>query len=100
MDGVFSVEDAWKAARAVVASSLFKAAVYGADPNWGRILCALGYSGAEVDPGRADIRIGDVWLMRSGEIEAFDRDRAAAQLAGPDVFVGAELLLGSARGTP
>jgi glutamate N-acetyltransferase / amino-acid N-acetyltransferase len=96
VEGARTVEDARKAARAVVASSLFKAAVYGADPNWGRILCALGYSGAEVDPNRADIRIGDVWLMRSGEIEAFDRDRAAAQLAGPDVFVAADLHLGSA----
>jgi glutamate N-acetyltransferase / amino-acid N-acetyltransferase len=96
VEGARTVEDARKAARAVVASSLFKAAVYGADPNWGRILCALGYSGAEVDPNRTDIRIGDVWLMRSGEIEAFDRDRAAAQLAGPDVFVAADLHLGSA----
>jgi glutamate N-acetyltransferase/amino-acid N-acetyltransferase len=95
--GARTVEDARTAARAVVSSSLFKAAVYGADPNWGRILCALGYSGAEIDPNRADIRIGDVWLMRDGEIQAFDRDRAVAQLAGPDVLVSADLHLGSAN---
>jgi len=94
--GAESSEDARKAARAVVSSSLFKAAVYGADPNWGRILCALGYSGANVDAARADIRIGDVYLMRGGEIQSFDRAAAVAQMAGPDVLVSAHLHLGDA----
>ena len=57
--GAASRADARKAARTIAGSSLVKAAVYGADPNWGRILCAAGYSGAEVDQERADIRIGD-----------------------------------------
>lgn len=96
VDGARSTADARKAARAVVSSSLFKAAVYGADPNWGRILCALGYSGAEVDAERADIRIGDVYLMRGGEIQPFDKAHAAAQLKGPDVYVFADLHLGDA----
>lgn len=96
VEGARADSDARQAARAVVASSLFKAAVYGADPNWGRILCALGYSGAEVDSNRADIRIGDVYLMRGGEIQPFDKSVAAAQLAGPDVYVYANLHLGPA----
>jgi glutamate N-acetyltransferase/amino-acid N-acetyltransferase len=96
VSGAASIPDARLAARSVVASSLFKAAVYGSDPNWGRILCALGYSGADVDSERADVRIGDVWLMRAGQIQAFDRAAAVAQMAGPDVVVGVDLHLGSA----
>lgn len=96
VDGAQTLADARTAARAVVSSSLFKAAVYGADPNWGRILCALGYSGAAVDPSKADILIGDVWLMRAGEILPFDRAAAVAQMAGPEVFVRADLHLGTA----
>ncbi len=96
VDGAATLDDARTAARAVVSSSLFKAAVYGADPNWGRILCALGYSGAGVDPSRADILIGDVWLMREGKILPFDRAAAVAQMAGPLVYVRADLHLGTA----
>jgi glutamate N-acetyltransferase/amino-acid N-acetyltransferase len=99
VEGARTPEDARRAARAVVSSSLFKAAVYGADPNWGRILCALGYSGAEVDTERADIRIGAVDLMRGGEIQAFDKTVAAAQLQGPDVSVYANLHLGDGAAT-
>ncbi len=48
--GARNEEDARLAAKAVARSSLVKTAVYGADPNWGRIICAVGYSGAEMDP--------------------------------------------------
>jgi glutamate N-acetyltransferase/amino-acid N-acetyltransferase len=96
VDGAPTVRDARLAARSVASSSLFKAAVYGSDPNWGRILCAVGYSGAELDPLRADVRIGDVYLMRDGQIQSFDRAAAVAQMAGPDVFVGVHLHLGEA----
>jgi len=96
VEGARTLADARTAARAVVASNLFKAAVYGADPNWGRILCALGYSGAEVDPARVDISIGDIYLMRNGEIQPFDREAAVAQMAGSEVLVRAHLHLGSA----
>jgi glutamate N-acetyltransferase/amino-acid N-acetyltransferase len=96
VDGAASLADARLAARSVTASSLFKAAVYGSDPNWGRILCALGYSGAEVDPLRADVSMGDVWLMRDGKIQTFDRAAAVAQMAGPDVVVRVHLHQGDA----
>src|SRR3712207_4581913 len=64
--GARSREDARAAARAVVRSNLLKAAVYGADPNWGRVLCAVGYSGAHVDPTRVDLSVGGVQLVRAG----------------------------------
>jgi glutamate N-acetyltransferase / amino-acid N-acetyltransferase len=57
VSGARSVEDARAAARAVVSSTLVKAALFGADPNVGRIACALGYSGARLDPQRIDVSI-------------------------------------------
>ncbi len=96
--GAASDADARTAAKAVVASSLVKTAIYGADPNWGRILCAMGYSGARVEEARVDLRIGDVWLMRKGEIQAFVRADGVAALAGPDVVIEANLNLGTGRG--
>ena len=95
--GAATQEDARKAARAVVCSNLVKSAVYGADPNWGRILCAAGYSGAEVDQERADIAVGHVQLMKDGQILPFDRRQASAQFAGTDVFIFVDLHLGDAE---
>lgn len=97
--GAKSRGDARIAARAVAASNLVKAAVYGADPNWGRILCAVGYSGAEVDQEIADIRIGNAQLMKDGDILPFDKKTASAELAGPDVFIYVDLHLGDGEAT-
>ncbi|HEY3079582.1 MAG TPA: bifunctional glutamate N-acetyltransferase/amino-acid acetyltransferase ArgJ [Chloroflexota bacterium] len=99
VEGALSEADARLAAKAVVGSSLVKTAVYGADPNWGRVLCALGYSGADVDEHKVDLRIGEVWLMRAGQIQSFDRAAGVAALRGPDVRIWANLNLGGARAT-
>jgi len=58
--GAKSLEDARKGARAICSSNLVKAAIFGADANWGRIVTALGYSGAEVDPALVDVYIGEL----------------------------------------
>lgn len=55
IEGAATKEDAKKMAKAVVMSSLTKAAIYGHDANWGRILCAMGYSGAKFDPEKVDV---------------------------------------------
>ncbi|MHB1006315.1 MAG: bifunctional glutamate N-acetyltransferase/amino-acid acetyltransferase ArgJ [Chloroflexota bacterium] len=86
--------DARAAARAVAGSSLLKAAVYGADPNWGRILCAAGYSGADVDERVADVTVGAVALMRHGEILKFDKQAASAAMKGTEVQIRVGLNLG------
>jgi glutamate N-acetyltransferase/amino-acid N-acetyltransferase len=99
VEGARSEDDACRAARSVTASSLFKAAVYGCDPNWGRILCALGYSGAQVDALVTDLRMGDVWLMRDGQIQPFDKARAADQMRGDTVEVYVHLHQGHGRAT-
>ena len=94
--GARTEADARRAARAVAASSLVKAAVYGGDPNWGRILCAVGYSGAEIDPGAVDVALGDVVVARAGRAADFDPGAASAALRGGEVVIRVDLHLGEA----
>ena len=72
-----SRRDADRAARAIANSLLVKTAIHGADPNWGRIACALGYSGARFRPERTIIRIGGVVVARAGEPTGKDAERKA-----------------------
>lgn len=89
--GAASEDDAVTVARSVVRDSLVKTALFGADPNWGRIAAAAGYSGAELDPDRLDVTINGALLCRGG---AAAGDRAAADLSGEDVQVEVDLGLG------
>jgi glutamate N-acetyltransferase / amino-acid N-acetyltransferase len=97
--GAPSLEDARKAARAVCASALVKTALFGQDANWGRILCAMGYSGASFDPEQVDLYIGDLQMMASGTGLAFDEEAAARVLAEKEVVVRAYLHSGGASAT-
>ena len=99
VSGAPSWDDARKAALAVAKSSLVKTAVFGQDANWGRIICALGYSGAELDPGRVDIYLGAVKVCEAGGGLPFSEEAAAAVLAAPEVTIGAELNSGDAGAT-
>ncbi|MDI9615742.1 bifunctional ornithine acetyltransferase/N-acetylglutamate synthase [Methanothermobacter sp.] len=69
-------EDARRAARAIAGSSLVKTAIFGADPNWGRIVAAAGYSGAEFDPDRIGVTLesesGSVGIVEEGNVLAFE----------------------------
>ncbi len=93
VSGAASEEDARKAARAVAGSILWKAAVYGNDPNWGRVLAALGYSGAELDPERVRIELEDIPLYDGGALP-FDRAEAVRAMQRSEVRVFANLRLG------
>lgn len=97
--GAPSQEDARKAARAVAGSNLFKAAVFGKDANWGRILCALGYSGANFDPTKADIFIGEVQVAQDGGALPFDEDRAMEMLSQDTVVIFVNLKSGEYAAT-
>ena len=97
--GARSDEDARAAARTVVRSPLLKAAVYGADPNWGRVLCAIGYSGADVDPAAVDLHVGGVQLVRAGAPVPGSRELAGEVMKQPEVTFIADLHLGEARAT-
>ena len=92
-----SEQEASIAARAVVSSSLVKSAVYGRDANWGRIICAVGYSGIEFDPEKVDVWLGKVAVAAGGCGLAFDEEQARAQLEEETVVITVHLHRGSAQ---
>lgn len=97
--GAACEEDARLAARAVASSSLVKAAVFGRDANWGRILCAAGYSGASFDPERVDVFLGDLQVAAGGSGLDFDEDRAREILGGQKVEIVLDFKEGSCSAT-
>ena len=97
--GAGNEADARKAARAVTASPLWQCAVAGGDPNWGRVIAAVGASGAQVDPSRLDLTLGDVPILRDGVAADYNQQEAKKAVAGPDVYVGVDLHVGEATAT-
>jgi len=93
--GAANEVDARQAARAVVRSSLLKAALHGEDPNWGRVFMAVGNSGAQVDPAHAALWIGSVQIARDGVTTGAPADDARAQMRGDEVTMRVDLGLGS-----
>ncbi|MGE5389763.1 MAG: bifunctional glutamate N-acetyltransferase/amino-acid acetyltransferase ArgJ [Deltaproteobacteria bacterium] len=91
--------EARKIARSVTSSSLFKAAVYGEDANWGRIICAAGYSGADFDPNRVDIYLGSQQMAANGMGIAFNEDVARKDLGEEVVKVKLDLKQGAGQAT-
>jgi glutamate N-acetyltransferase/amino-acid N-acetyltransferase len=91
-----SEADAVEVGRSVARSNLVKTAFYGADPNWGRILAAVGTTGATFEPDDLAVAINGVWVCRGGS--AGD-DRAKVDLSGRDVHVVVDLGAGSASAT-
>jgi glutamate N-acetyltransferase/amino-acid N-acetyltransferase len=95
VEGAASLDDARKAAKSVCRSSLVKAAVFGEDANWGRVLCALGYSDATFDANQVDLWLGDLQMMAAGAPLPFDEERAAVILAAKTVVFTAALHAGN-----
>jgi glutamate N-acetyltransferase/amino-acid N-acetyltransferase len=93
-----SVADARKIAKTVAGSNLFKCAVYGADPNWGRIAAAVGYSGVPVDPGKIDIYLEDIQLMMKGLPENFNVHEAVKYLKNSEISFTVDLHSGKSSG--
>jgi glutamate N-acetyltransferase/amino-acid N-acetyltransferase len=89
-------DDALTVARAVARSSLFKCAVFGGDPNWGRVLAAIGTTDATFDPAAVDVVINGVRVCRNG---AIGEPRGAVDLTGRDVAITVDLLAGDAAAT-
>lgn len=88
-------------AKAVICSSLVKAAMFGADANWGRVLCAIGYSGADVDVEKVDVcfqsTAGSVAVCKGGAGVAFSEEEAKKVLLEKEIVIAVELNSGSAR---
>ncbi len=96
VEGAQTDEDAERAAFAVANSPLVKTAIHGAGANWGRIMAAVGYSGAEVQPDRVTVRIGPVVVVERGTMAGGPErlEQAGEHLMGQDVRVGVDLGLG------
>ncbi len=77
IEGAATDADAFKIAKAIAHSPLVKTAWAGSDPNWGRLIAAVGYSGAQIDPNRIDISFGELPICRNGG-RAAEFDEAAA----------------------
>ena len=96
VSGARTPADAERIARAIANSPLVKTAIAGSDPNWGRILCAAGYSGAKFDPARVDIRVNDFFLCRKGLDAGFDEGAAKSALDQKELTIHLDLHQGKA----
>lgn len=101
--GAPTLQDARLAAKAVVGSSLVKAAFYGEDANWGRIACAAGYSGAQFDAAKVNLSLrsaaGEIELMREGSGLVFDEEAAKRILQEREIFIDLDLGSGEYQAT-
>ena len=97
------LESARKIAKSVICSSLMKAAIFGADANWGRVLCAIGYSGVETDVNGIDVvfssRKGEILVCKDGAGVDFSEEIAKEILLEDEITVKVTLSDGEAEAT-
>ncbi|WP_367941686.1 bifunctional glutamate N-acetyltransferase/amino-acid acetyltransferase ArgJ [Enterocloster citroniae] len=90
-------------AKSVITSSLTKAAIFGHDANWGRILCAMGYSGASFDPEKVDLffksAAGEMQIIKDGVAVDYSEEQATKILSRPQVTAVADIKMGDAQAT-
>ena len=96
-------EDAKTLAKSVITSSLTKAAIYGHDANWGRILCAMGYSGAEFDPDKVDLyfesEAGRLMIAKAGVQTDYSEEKASEILSKDHDIATCDCNCGDAHAT-
>jgi glutamate N-acetyltransferase/amino-acid N-acetyltransferase len=96
IEGAATDADAVRVAKAIAHSPLVKTAWAGSDPNWGRLVAAIGYSGAAIDPDRIDIWFGDFRICRDGgRAQEFDETAAHAYIAQPEFSITIQLHQGA-----
>ncbi|HHY06408.1 MAG TPA: bifunctional glutamate N-acetyltransferase/amino-acid acetyltransferase ArgJ, partial [Clostridia bacterium] len=94
-----SREDARKAAKTIAGSSLVKATIFGEDANWGRIVCALGYSGTEFIPENVVVYLDDLLMVENGSGVDFDEAKAGRILGKEKIVITVDLQAGEFTGT-
>lgn len=101
--GASDVKTAKTCAKAVICSSLVKAAMFGSDANWGRILCALGYSGVDIDVHKVDVKFssdgGEIEVCKDGSGIDFSEELAKKVLSCDEVYILVDLKLGASCAT-
>ncbi|MFV0557946.1 MAG: bifunctional ornithine acetyltransferase/N-acetylglutamate synthase [Enterococcus sp.] len=98
VNGAENASDARMAAKAIVGSSLVKTAIFGKDPNWGRILCSLGYSGAQINPAEVSLILVGQVIMQDGIVQEFNQTEMANALAQEVITIEVELKQGDGMG--
>ena len=98
--GARSRGEAKQVAMSVARSMLVKTAIYGQDANWGRIVCAVGYSGVTIEPELVRIWLGDLELVRGGAPYDTNEERASEILAQPEIGIGIDLGQGRELDSP
>ncbi|WP_405008612.1 bifunctional glutamate N-acetyltransferase/amino-acid acetyltransferase ArgJ [Kitasatospora purpeofusca] len=94
--GAASEDEAVGVARVIGRNNLLKCAIHGEDPNWGRVLAAIGTTDAAFDPDRLDVAINGVWVCRDGSV---GEDRDLVDMTGREVVITANLNAGGAAAT-
>ena len=101
--GAESKEQAVTLSKSIITSSLTKAAIFGHDANWGRILCAMGYSGAQFDPEKVDLffasAAGSMQIIKDGVALDYSEEQATKILSEPEVTAIADVKMGNASAT-
>ncbi|EOH81691.1 bifunctional ornithine acetyltransferase/N-acetylglutamate synthase [Enterococcus malodoratus] len=96
--GALSDTEARLVAKKVVGSSLVKTAMFGEDPNWGRIICAVGYAGSQTDPEKIDMWIGDQQLLKHSQPQEFDELVMKETLEKEKICITVDLNIGEQSG--
>jgi len=99
VQGARDKHDAVLAARSVTLSPLWQCALAGSDPNWGRIVAAIGASGCELDQNTFDIALGDVQIVKQGLAAQYEQAAAKAAVSGDEVTISIDLHLGAGQAT-
>jgi glutamate N-acetyltransferase / amino-acid N-acetyltransferase len=97
--GAPNKDDAVKVARAITRSSIWQCALAGGDPNWGRIVAALGASGCTLQQDLFDIFLGEVQVVKQGAAAVYGQQQAQAAMAGSEVTITIDLHLGNGQAT-
>ena len=101
--GAESIKQAKTLAKSVVCSNLTKAAIAGHDANWGRILCAMGYSGVQFDPEKVDLffesKAGKLQIIENGVATDYSEEVATKILSEPEITATADIKMGDYSAT-
>ena len=93
--GASTKADAAKAARAVADYPLVKCAVHGGDPNWGRIICAVGSAGVKLNPNKLSCKLGDITVFKNGTAKKFDAKKASKVVSQTEHTITVDLGVGN-----
>ena len=99
VEGAGSVEEARRGARKIVSSLLVKAMIYGRDPNWGRVMMALGNSGIDFEESNVDIFINDIHIVHQGMSISYLKDSVVSSMSDDEVRLRVRIASGGESGT-